>query len=1244
MFDFIKEINSTLYKDFDDVNKNIKLKTTITETALQIYSERLLKIINDNEKVDCRNKLSLGKLLENENFVMILKKKYNFSEDLIRNLNIINNLSNDHKHENRSEFISKELKKMYRKIVYCTLNYYNVTFGKKLELNNIDDYYDTLLEVDQELIKNLQEEIRRSYEESNKDKDKQLQEERQKLKIQQQRLDKALEKLSDYNKIKENIIELESKNAESNNIIDNLSEKIAKYEAMIDDKNNPTIEEERNQLLEKLKEQEDIIIKNNIELEKLKNSSKENPTITIDKYEKMIYELNEKITLLENEEIIKKDADNDELFQIQKKLNLKICFDSSYIDDIAYSFRNVSLKNNCKSKYKQFYAVINNLLQRGKIIKPSNFIQKMNLESDELKELIRVELMILTLLKNGRLGDSIWRINYINGNKKIVDIAANDIIQYTEKLTKLANVEYQKPNLDITNSDYNNDELKINVAYNRNYDLTEKYMFYIEDYENELIDNIKEDKIENINYWIEDTIKYKIDENNKNILNYFLENIFGYESFRDGQSEIIAHYLNNNNTIGILPTGSGKSIVYQLSSLLQPKITIVIAPTKELIKDQCRVLENRFGITRISKITSDKDINKAYELKKLGTLKSIFNFVSPERLQSSEFRSKLALLQEENAFDSVVLDEVHCLSEWGHDFRIPYLMVAHTLKQYFPKLKFLGLTATASKSVIKDLMVELNIKDRKDIIFNETYKRDNLNFSFDTFSSEDSLKNEIINELLNTDVTLNGEKTNAALIFMKTGYSIDNFHDFLSKDEYFGNEVGKYYSTEDNSLSTEKFIKNEQSVLISTKAFGMGIDKPNIKLTIHYGIPSSLEAFYQEAGRAGREIGSKAKCKIFTYEYHGVEKELVDEFLNVNTTIDRLKEISNDKKIQFKIDIATNFYFLTKDLKNPIDEATDAISFYRDLYNKIDEDNKCRILVNRSINNGRRKPDDNKPNIEKKLYILHKCGIVNNWEVKYLESQLEFYILFDSNYKNIEYIKSKTKQYIEQYPADNKSTIEKINSINSYSNIIEIVKAMRAWYYNNFVITRRNQLANIYRYATEEYCNSNCSNKIQEVIDDYFNISDILKTSKDGNFVYGFENLTMEQVIKKAVLIKKEKIESSIIQSESEMESVENNKLRMFIAILNLRNGNFDDRNGYDQMKFVLNNVDETEKINLYKYLGESVYNALDFMQKEELNSILYISDKKLYRSVFLENIKNDISSKKYWIPYINNKLNGKDL
>ena len=1250
MYDFIYEIDKTLGKKFEDIENNIKLKTNLCETALQIFAEKLIKLINDREQIVIENKITLGNCLFNDKFVNVLKTKYNFTDELIMNLNVINNHSNDHKHYDRNEFINKELKKMYRKLIYATLNYYNVIFDKNLVINDIDEHYDRLLN-NSDLKNKIKLEIKNSYEKDREDYKLQLKTQELMLKNKQQQLELAIKEVNSFKDTKNKLLNLENENSKYNLKIDELNEKIAKLECKVNDNDIDEIIKEKEKLEDELDIKTHELETNQEEIKKLKLNNSINPTIDIDKNEKMIaelkdtiYELNEKIDYLENYKLNLHEEENDELFKLKLKLDRKIIFDNSYVqDDCSYVLKNITKRTCSESKYKQFYAVINNFMQRGQKINKSDFLLQNNFNDKELKEIIRIQMLILHLIKNDRLKDSVWRINYVNGSLELLKVAIDDLMMYVSDLTSMAGIDFKLPKLKLTAGKYIEDQLVTNFGYNIEFNHNIKYMYYIEDYEDIVIDDeLKSDKVNNINIWIEKTIKYKINKNHKPILEKFLKLFFDYDTFKQGQFEIISHALTGKSTIGILPTGAGKSIVYQMFGLLEPKIIIVIAPTIELIKDQCRVLKERFNITRVSEITSRSEINKSEELDKLGHLQNLITFISPERLQSAKFRSKLSYLHETDAFDTIILDEVHCLSEWGHDFRIPYLMVAHTLKQYCKDLKFLGLTATASKSVIKDLMVELNVNDRNDIIFNETYKRDNLDFEFINFDSENELKYSIEKEINNTNVNLNGKNTNAALIFMKTHYMIDDLYSELSKEDMFGDLVGKYYSNNDGKLTTDDFINNKKSVLISTNAFGIGIDKPNIRLTIHYGIPKSLESFYQEAGRAGRETGKKAKCKIFTYKYSPYQEELINEFFDENAGIDRLKEISNNNLLKFKGDIGTNFYFLTHDLEEPETEAKQAIY----ILNKLDSVRNYEN-VSKCIFKSNSHDNDPKSKVEKNLYILHKCGIVDNWEVRYLSigdnSKIEYMVYFDSEYKNIDYIKLKTIQYINQYPDDHKDVVNKINSFKEYKYLVYIIYYMRKWYYKNFILTRRMQLKNIYNYATKDYCGEGRSREIQNVIDDYFNISNLLNASKNGVLSYGFENDDFKSVIKKAYKIKQSELNSYIVMIESEMESVLNNKMRLYWSLLTLRNNTFEKNNAEERFKYSIIHSSLQEKNEIYKTINDVFIKCLNDEQKDIIYNLLFHIDKKIFRGIILDTLDtNDKILKKYCIPFINERFKRK--
>jgi len=391
-------------------------------------------------------------------------------------------------------------------------------------------------------------------------------------------------------------------------------------------------------------------------------------------------------------------------------------------------------------------------------------------------------------------------------------------------------------------------------------------------------------------------------------LTFFLQNIFRKKAFRDKQTDIIIRALYGESVIALLPTGAGKSITYQLSAILQNGIVIVVDPIKSLMKDQVDNLSALcISSAFISSMNKDaKERRHNIELMRRGCLK--FVFVSPERLVIQEFRDALESISKEGVvhFAFAVIDEAHCVSEWGHDFRIAYLRLGINARRFCVtrrnELPLLALTGTASLDVLEDVAIELEYKKNTDITVKpDSMKRDNLKFRVVPLNPEpdispSQLKNEFkvretvgkaklaslpaILENMTQDMTglkmvdfLSADK-GSGLIFCPHA---TNFHgveevysqlksNFNSKAETFGifhgsPDEGRITTGFDPIKIQNDFKKGSVKVLACTKAFGMGIDKPDIRFTLHFNIPPSLESFYQEAGRAGRD-GNESLCWV----------------------------------------------------------------------------------------------------------------------------------------------------------------------------------------------------------------------------------------------------------------------------------------------------------------------------------------------------------------------------------------------
>jgi ATP-dependent DNA helicase RecQ len=321
-----------------------------------------------------------------------------------------------------------------------------------------------------------------------------------------------------------------------------------------------------------------------------------------------------------------------------------------------------------------------------------------------------------------------------------------------------------------------------------------------------------------------------------------LKQYFGYEEFRVGQAEIISNILSGKNTAGIMPTGGGKSICYQVPALMLEGITLVISPLISLMKDQVDSLTVQ-GIpaTYINSTLSASEVEERMIEVSLGEYKLLY--IAPERLESSRFTNFLDSLK----IPLVAVDEAHCLSQWGHDFRPSYLGIFNVVKQFSSKPVILALTATATPQVQIDILDHLHIPEENKVLTG--FQRNNLFFNV--------LKGEDRKRFTGNYVQKNKEQS--GIIYCATRKEVENVYEYLLKK---GISAGKYHGGLSDSLRLEQqeaFLNDSIMVMVATNAFGMGINKSNVRYVLHFQIPKNMEAYYQEAGRAGRD-GVESEC------------------------------------------------------------------------------------------------------------------------------------------------------------------------------------------------------------------------------------------------------------------------------------------------------------------------------------------------------------------------------------------------
>ena len=321
-----------------------------------------------------------------------------------------------------------------------------------------------------------------------------------------------------------------------------------------------------------------------------------------------------------------------------------------------------------------------------------------------------------------------------------------------------------------------------------------------------------------------------------------LKKYFGYENFRPGQEELIDHILSKEDVLGIMPTGAGKSVCYQVPAMILDGITIVISPLISLMKDQVDSL-NEIGIpaTFINSTLSYNNYEQTIE----NTIHNVYKiiYVAPERLNSDTF---LNLLNKIN-ISMVTIDEAHCVSQWGHDFRPSYCEIANMILNLKKRPIVSAFTATATELVKNDIINLLHLENP--YCLTTGFDRKNLKFSVET-------PNDKIEFIINY---LDEHKNESGIIYCLTRKNVDTVFYKLSD---LSLSVSKYHggmTEKQRRLSQEDFTFDRTKIMVATNAFGMGIDKSNVRYVIHYNMPKDLESYYQEAGRGGRD-GEKADC------------------------------------------------------------------------------------------------------------------------------------------------------------------------------------------------------------------------------------------------------------------------------------------------------------------------------------------------------------------------------------------------
>jgi ATP-dependent DNA helicase RecQ len=569
---------------------------------------------------------------------------------------------------------------------------------------------------------------------------------------------------------------------------------------------------------------------------------------------------------------------------------------------------------------------------------------------------------------------------------------------------------------------------------------------------------------------------------------YFLKYIFRKPSFWEGQYEALVRTLQGKDSLLLLPTGAGKSLVYQLASLLRPGRTIVIDPIISLMEDQIDNL-SMLGIDRCMAITSQiedpKDKTKAMQL--FGQGEYLFVFIAPERFQTVEFRKSLRTLTVHTPVTSIVIDEAHCVSEWGHDFRTAYLNIGRISRIYcesngkIPPL--IGLTGTASRVVLKDIQRELLIQDFEATITPKSFDRKELKYKVIYSKSQEkasrllgylgqSLPN-LFNITRSTFYQTRQKETQSGLVFcpfVNGDFGVVNISGEIEEklgilNKYYSGSAPKYFKRlEYNRIKhrvASEFKHNNIPLLVCTKAFGMGIDKPNIRYTIHYGIPPSIESFYQEVGRAGRD-GKMAYCCIIV---SNDDPGRTDYLLNPNNKVEEIYETLKMIPREEDDDITRALFFHTKSFRGITQEKENVREILESLED-ISRKGKRVISIPEGISKRASKYEQSRQITEKALHRLLLIGLVSDYTIDYSKEEFTVQLSGTDKEKIIEAYGKYVSGYLHQLGKEEIKKVSKYLNLSLHEFTMKVVEFLLHFVYEIIEKGRRRALHEMFLTAT----------------------------------------------------------------------------------------------------------------------------------------------------------------------------------
>lgn len=594
--------------------------------------------------------------------------------------------------------------------------------------------------------------------------------------------------------------------------------------------------------------------------------------------------------------------------------------------------------------------------------------------------------------------------------------------------------------------------------------------------------------------WYGRKINYHLTKENLPDLEYILKEISPFSSFKEGQFSALCDMLAcKKHAVCIMPTGSGKSLLFYLASLLQPLPLFVVSPTDILIQDQIRNLKQIHHMDNVAhlQLTGENSFSE-------WEVHNSLNYLTPMTFQNRhllvKFRylnagTKLIDMHEEHIAPGalvsyVVLDEIHCLSNWGHDFRPEYLMLSKYLNKFFDRITFWGFTATANYTVVEDVQKQLNIP--QDNFFSPiAFEHYNVSYVFRALHSEDEMLQEIAS--ITANLINRNERT---IVFTKSDSISEKVADAIGweADIFLKENPTAYYH----------FAAGESKILVASDELGIGINLPDIKNVIHFGLPLSKNEYVQEIGRAGR---ANERVTSFILYLEASENNIPDGLLQRNTPIHNLPSLLEG----YENDYSRAYRKLSNGAVSDDALCNDLIQTYQDFVER------NRVLYVDSY------PYETIETAKQRLYMLYVTGFINDW-YSYSQSKDEsgIDILVDICSSGAEFYKKpgkmllRMKERTHDYLAYMGNSRESIAKVERAKSPEEIIRIYVKWYYEKYLYHHNEQFLDFFEFIET---NANCdSDKITDEIKDYF----VLPFAKLKSDEALYNDLSPQEIIAKA--------------------------------------------------------------------------------------------------------------------------------